>query len=154
MIESGMDTYFRAQQVSPQWAAALPALADAMAGLAGERELNALFRSAGLSMGEDAARSLAGVETIADLESAVNEYWLARRWGWVAFEERKSSIGIVHHAAPLAEAFGEASLGWSCGLLEGFYEALLHALGAGEGLRVEAESCDSGGLVLRFRFGR
>ena len=154
MIESDMDTYFRAQQVSPQWASALPALADAMAGLAGERELHALFRSAGVSMGEDAFRLLPDVETIAELEVAVNEYWLARRWGWVAFDERRSSIEIVHHAAPLAEAFGEASLGWSCGLLEGFYEALLHALGAGEELGVVAESSDSGGLVLRFRFGR
>ena len=153
-MDAELEDCFRAQQLSAQWAFALPALAEAMAGSAAERELKALFRQAGRSMGEAAVDAMAEVDTISDLEASLNAFWHVRRWGRVTLGERKGHMEIVHYAAPLAAAFGEASLVWTCGLLEGFYEAVLHALGAGDGLAVVAESSDAEGLVLRFRFGR
>lgn len=153
-MDAALEDCFRAQQVSAQWAFVLPMLAEAMGGSAGDRELKALFRSAGSAMGEAAAETFPGVETMAELEDALNAFWQVRRWGRVALDERKGHMDITHHAAPLAAAFGEGSLVWTCGLLEGFYEAVLHALGAGDELAVVAESSDREGLVLRFRFGR
>lgn len=153
-MDAKLEGCFREQLVSSQWAFVLPALAEAMAGAASERELRALFRNAGTRIGEETVEALPAVETMADLESAINAFLVVRRWGRVALEERRGHLDIVHHAAPLSAAFGEASLVWACGLLEGFYEALLHALGAGDELTVVAESSDEDGLVLRFRFGR
>lgn len=153
-MDSGLAACVRAQQVSTQWAFVLPALAGAMAASAGDRELKVLFHEAGRAMGESAIDVLPDIDTIAELESSLNAFWGTRRWGRVVLDERKGHLEIVHYAAPLAAAFGEASLVWTCGLLEGFYESLLHALGAGEGLSVIAESSEVEGLVLRFRFGR
>jgi hypothetical protein len=153
-MDAKLESCFRAQQVSPLWAFVRPALAEVMAGSAGHAELKALFRRAGATMGEEAIEGLPEIETVSELESALNDFWLTRRWGQVAFGERKGYMEIVHHVAPLAEAFGEASLPWTCGILEGFYEAILHALGAGDDLAVVADSSDAGGLVMRFRFSR
>lgn len=153
-MSSDLDAYFRAQQVSPQWLPVLAALAEVLAESASERELHTVFRETGLRMAARVTDELPEVDTLAELEDVLNDDWLVRRWGWVEFEERSNCVEICHHAAPLAVAFGESALSWSCGLLEGFYEGVFRTLGAGGGLGVRAESSDAGGQVLRFRFSR
>lgn len=154
MGESDLERYFRAQMVSPQWARVLRALAGVLGEQAGDDELRGLLHAVGARLAADAAATCAArTETLADLQDCANAYWLEQRWGWVELTERQGWIDVVHHAAPLAEAFGPEALGWSCGLLEGFYETLFRALGADGGMVARTVEQAGGGLVLRLRFG-
>jgi hypothetical protein len=63
-------------------------------------------------------------------------------------------IEISHQAAPLAEAFGDESLEWSIGLLEGFYESVFKVLGAGDSMVVTGLLEASSGMTVRLNFGR
>ena len=75
-------------------------------------------------------------------------------WGWVELTEVKGYIDIVHHAAPLAEAFGDEALEWSVGLLEGFYQTIFSVLGASDKMVARSIGEPSDGMELRLRFGR
>jgi hypothetical protein len=64
------------------------------------------------------------------LEDAMNEVWTALHWGWVRLHDQGVALHLVHHGAPLVDAFGAASVDWSVGLLEGVYQRWFEQAGA------------------------
>lgn len=83
----------------------------------------------------------------------MNDFWMRINWGWVEFSDMQDHVEIAHHATPLAEAFGDEALPWSIGLLEGFYQHLLHALGASINMTVRAVDGEWTGMSIRFHLG-
>ena len=153
-MNNELESYFRSQQVPLQWMVVLPALALELAEHANPQDLRRLFFNVGRRLAADSAGDFEGIDSLGSLEARINEYWVHQNWGWVALQESGGFIEITHHASPLAQAFGDASLEWSVGLLEGFYERVFRVLGAGDTMRVKAVPADSNGLVQRLKFGK
>lgn len=152
MAETNLQSYFRNQQVSLQWLPVLRALAVEMPAFADPARLRQLFFNIGRRMAGDAAAHFEQVQTIDDLEQALNDFWTPLNWGWVELSEIEDGIDIAHQAAPLAEAFGEDALDWSVGVLEGYYQTVFTVLGASEQMVVRKLGSDEGGMHLRLRF--
>ena len=142
--------YYRGQQSSQQWEDFLRCMAVELASQASEEELRAVFSGIGKRQASALENHLHGIDGLNDLELALNEYWARRHWGFVAFNEKKNVVEIMHSASPLAEVFGEDSLSWSVGFLEGFYEQIFLSLGAGRRMRVSALESEESGLNLFF----
>lgn len=149
-----LQDYFRGQQVSMQWLPVLRALALEMSAQAETRELRQLFFRMGEHVADDAGDRFEGVQTLTQLEDALNDFWSQINWGWVDLKEVKACIEITHQASPLAQAFGDEALGWTIGLLEGFYQTVFKVLGAGEAMVVRGVGESAGGMEIRLRFGR
>ncbi len=146
--------YFRGQQVSLQWLPVLRALALEMSAHAEAKDLRHLFFKIGERFACDTGERFEGIETLAELQDSLNDFWSQTNWGWVDLQETKGCIDITHYAAPLAEAFGDEALSWSVGLLEGYYQNIFMVLGAGDSMQVQAVGESSGGMDIGLRFGR
>lgn len=153
MSDENFKNYLRSQQVSLQWLPVLRALAAELSENASPEGLRQLFFKVGGRFAEDIASRFEDVQTLDDLCTELNEFWAQLNWGWVSFEETDGFIQITHEAAPLAEAFGDESLVWSVGLLEGFYQNVFTVLGAGEAMTVHAvdEACVD--MMVQLQFG-
>ena len=149
-----LQDYFRGQQVSLQWLPILRALAFEMSANAQGKELRQLFFKVGEHFANDTEERFQDVQTLAQLEESLNDFWSQINWGWVDLKEGKSYIEIAHQAAPLAEAFGNDALEWSVGLLEGFYQSVFKVLGASETMVVQGIGESSNGMDIRLHFGR
>ncbi len=154
MKTDNLEDYFRGQQVSLQWLPILRALAFEMSANAETTELRQLFFKIGEHFANDTEDRFQSVQTLAQLEEQLNEFWSQINWGWVDLKEVKAYIEISHQAAPLAEAFGDDALQWSVGLLEGFYQSVFKVLGASETMVVQGIGESSNGMDIRLRFGR
>jgi len=152
MAGQSLEAYFRTQQVAFQWLPVLRAMAFEMSAYADAKSLRQLFFNIGQRFASDAAAQFENVDTIDDLEQGLNDFWSHLNWGWVTLAETKDGIDIAHHAAPLAEAFGDEALDWSVGLLEGFYQSVFAVLGADEKMAVRAVGTASGGMNISLRF--
>lgn len=153
MEDADFRNYFREQQVSLQW---LPFLRAMSAELEAQEEidlLRQLFVRIGQRLATESASYYEGLATLPELERGLNDFWSRMQWGWVRLLEARSQIEIVHHAAPLAEAFGDESLRWSAGVLEGYYQTVFGQLGAGAELRIRLVGISDDGLTLHFEFG-
>ena len=105
-------------------------------------------------MAQSIEAQFADIETLDDLATQINAHWDTMHWGWVSLRELDDAIGIEHHAAPLAEAFGDAALPWSVGLLEGFYQTVFKVLGAGDSMRIETVQEQVSDMLIPLRFGQ
>lgn len=148
-----LESYFREQQVSLQWLSFLRALALELSANAEAADLRQLFCRVGERLAVDVEERFQAVETLAQLQDSLNKLWSGINWGWVELQEVKNHIEIHHQAAPLAEAFGDDALGWSVGLLEGFYQKVFKVLGAGDGMQVRSVEGEPGSMHIQFHFG-
>lgn len=154
MTTDNLQNYFRGQQVPLQWLPVLRAMALEMSACTEAKELRHLFFKIGERFAKDMEVRFQGVQTLAQLEESLNDFWARINWGWVDLKEVTGSIDITHHAAPLAEAFGDAALNWSIGLLEGFYQSAFNVLGASDKMVVRGIDDLSGGIDIRLRLVR
>lgn len=154
MTTETLEKYFRTQQVSVQWLPVLRAMATELSGSADEADLSRLFYSIGGRMAASAEENFQDVQTLEQLEQRLNAYWAHVNWGWVALNESKGGMEIVHYASPLAEAFGTGALNWTAALLEGFYQTIFKVLGAGDKMMVERVGEAADGMEIHLRFGR
>lgn len=152
MAQQDLENYFRGRQVSLQWLSFLRALSSEFSASASPDEISSFFFRVGAQYANSYAPTLQDVQSLEQLERSLNAIWSRTDWGWVTLTEIPGFVEIVHQAAPLAEAFGEESLVWSCSLLEGFYETVFSVLGAGERMRIHRDEI-SDGMVIRLRFG-
>ncbi len=128
--------YYERMACSPQWLAFNHALAlELSAGLPLEENRRLFAR-----IGERVAQQfpLVRCNTLAEFEGAVNARWEAIGWGFGRLEEGAETLSITHDCSPLAAAFGADAAGWTCGFLEGAYQAWFRAQGSPAGLRVQA----------------
>lgn len=148
-----LDNYFRSQQVPLQWSPILRALADELRANAqgDDATLKTLFRAVGYRFATDMAKRFEDANTLEDLGYVFNELWTETNWGTVDLAEQGDHIAIEHRFAPLAQAFGDDSLTWSVGLLEGFYQAGFSHVGAGKDLSVRFSGTENDGLRLIFK---
>lgn len=153
MSQNTFESYLRKQQVSLQWLPVLRALATELVKSGSTAELHHLFFNVGAQLGRDYSEHFENTETLIQLEERVNSLWSRLNWGWVVLTEVDEVIEILHQAAPLSEAFGDESLIWSIGFLEGFYDTLFKQLGASEKMSVQALLSESAGMVLRLHLG-
>ena len=131
----------------------LRALAAEMSSHSDSNDLRHLFFKIGARFAKDTEGLFREVQTIAQLEESLNDFWFRTNWGWVDLNEENGSIYITHQAAPLAEAFGDDALQWVIGLLEGFYQSVFSVLGASDDLVVQSLGELSDGMNIRLRFG-
>lgn len=148
------ENYFREQQVSLQWLPFLRALASELSAQTDASSLRTLFASVGQRFALDAREAFEEVNTLSALSIALNDYFARIHWGYTEITEVAGAVEIHHFAAPLAEAFGDESLPWTIGFLEGFYQALFGLLGASTTMQVHAldDACEA--MHLHLRFGR
>jgi hypothetical protein len=154
VTNNAFQEYFKGQQVSLQWSPVLRAMALEMSAHIDARELRHLFFKIGERFAKDAENVFQGVQTLAQLEERLNDFWARINWGWVTLKEADGAIDITHQAAPLAEAFGDEAFNWSIGLLEGFYQAVFDGLGAGDTMAVRSVDESASGLDVHLRYGR
>lgn len=154
MSTDNFKNYLRTQQVSLQWLPVLRALAAELSASASEQGLRRLFFKVGERFAKDVETRFAEVQTLAELEDELNEFWTQLNWGWVNLAEDNGAIDIVHQAAPIEEAFGDEATSWSVGLLEGFYQTVFNVLGAGDSMSVNAVDEECGDMLVRLRFDR
>lgn len=153
MATNNLQNYFRGQQVSLQWSPVLRALASEMSSQSDPKDLRRLFFKIGERFAKDTEGLFREVQTISQLEESLNDFWFRTNWGWVDLSEVDGAIHITHQAAPLAEGFGDDSLGWVVGLLEGFYQSVFNVLGASDTLVVREVGEVTDGMSIRLRFG-
>lgn len=149
MTDAEFRRYFREQQVSLQWLPVLRALAAELESRESPEVLRSLFSAMGQRLASEAGAQLGDPDTLAELQQSLNDFWSQMNWGWVTLTEQAGSLEILHHAAPLAEAFGDEALVWSCGFLEGFYQATCQGLGAQASLSVQwVDMADEGSTLV------
>lgn len=153
MSSDKLQNYFRRQQVSLQWLPVLRAMASEMSAHTDAKDLRHLFFKIGERFASDTGDLFQGVESLAQLEERLNDFWSQINWGWVELNEVKGHIDIAHQAAPLVDAFGEDAFAWSIGLLEGFYQHVFSVLGASETMVVRDVGGSSEGTDVLLRFG-
>lgn len=151
--QENFERYFRGQQISLQWLSFLNALAKELSANADATDLHQLFFRIGGRFAEDLEQHFQGIQTLSELEDALNKHWSGIKWGLVTLNEVKSYIDIHHQYAPLSESFGDDALIWSIGFLEGFYEKIFKVLGAGDSMVVRAIELEPGSLDIHFHFG-
>ncbi len=154
MTENTLPAYFRQHQVSPQWLTVLRAMAQVLQAGQNETGPKALFFKIGEHLAHDIEARFVSIETLDDLEARINAHWSDLNWGWVCLKELDDAIGIEHHACPLAEAFGDAALPWTVGLLEGYYQTIFKVLGAGESMKVQVVEGVATATLIHLRFGQ
>lgn len=152
MNTPNLESYFRSQQVSLQWLPVLRAMALELSEAARPEDLRLLFTKIGGRFALDVQEQFIHIKTLTELQENLNIFWAQINWGWANFEDTENAVNITHQAAPLAEAFGDESLGWSVGLLEGFYQNIFSVLGASSAMKVRAYG-ESDAMALRLRFG-
>ena len=133
--------------------AVLTALGLELGSQANPQDLRRLFFNVGQRLATASTSDFEGVDSLESLEVRINRFWAHLNWGWVDLQEAEGFIEIAHHASPLARAFGDASLWWSTGLLEGFYQSVFRVLGAGEKMVVTALPADANCFTQRLKFG-
>jgi hypothetical protein len=153
MEDAEFRAYFREQQVSLQWLPLLRAMAAELGAQEDIELLRQLFLRIGQRLATESSDYYEGLSTLTVLEQGLNDFWSRMQWGWVRLVEGRSQIEIVHHASPLAEAFGDEALAWSAGVLEGYYQTVFGQLGAGGDLQIRLVGISDDGLTLHFEFG-
>ena len=148
-----LESYVRGQQISLQWLPILRAMAMEMAEHSKPADLKNLFFKIGFRFGKDTEYLFNGTKTLSQLQEVLNDFWSRINWGWVKLNEVEGQIDIEHQAAPLAEAFGDEALGWSVGLLEGFYQSIFSLLGANDAMVCRSIDDSCTGINIRLRFG-
>lgn len=154
MASDDLQSYFRSQQVPLQWLQVLRAMAMELSDTVEPADLRQLFFKIGLRFANDVEELFQDVKTLKGLESGLNDFWLRINWGWVELVEVKGGIDIRHSAAPLAEAFGDESLAWSSGLLEGFYQNVFELLDTSRNMSVSLVGDSVDAMEIHFRYGR
>lgn len=148
-----LESYVRGQQISLQWLPVLRAMAMEMPEHSKPADLKKLFFKIGWRFGKDTQHLFNEAKTLSQLEEVLNDFWSQINWGWVKLNEVEGQIDIAHQAAPLAEAFGDEALGWSVGLLEGFYQSIFSLLGANDAMICRSVDDSCAGINIRLRFG-
>lgn len=154
MASTDLETYFRSQQVPLQWLPILQAIGAELPTHTDARELRELLFRIGTRFAGGSETLFQAAQSLPQLEESLNDFWTRIQWGWVALSEDDSFIRVEHHAAPLAEAFGDDALPWSVGLLEGFYETVFRTLGAGASMVIRKGDTQTHGMGIHLHFGR
>jgi predicted hydrocarbon binding protein len=154
MTTENFKKYAKAQKINSQWARLLRAMAAEMSSVSEAPDLRDFFFRIGEQFATSAGEAFEGVESLDDLESCLNEFWADMSWGWVELNEEDAGIDIAHQCAPLAQAFGDDSLAWSVGLLEGFYQTLFNEFGASDEMVMKCISASPDGMDIRLRFAQ
>lgn len=99
----------------------------------------------------DAADQFAAAQDLATLNELVNKFWSVNRWGWAQLREVEDGLQVTHSGAPISGDSAARHLHWSCGLLEGFYEAIFKQLGADDSMKVRIEGASDDHFALTLR---
>jgi hypothetical protein len=119
--------YLARRDVSVQWRGFLRALLQTLDSRMERTERDALLRSLGGHFA--ATMPLPAAETLAALESRMNDALAAAAWGQVALDldERENALRITHSGAPCVSAPEDEDGAWIGAVLEGLYSAWLGA---------------------------
>lgn len=146
-------SYFRGQQVPLQWYGVLRAMACVWPGEIGPADLRRMMFRVGQQFAQDTQSMFEGSQSLASLQDALNDFWTRVNWGCVQLSETEGAITIAHRWAPLAEAFGDESLDWSVGLLEGYYQSVFGLLGADPSMGIQTQETQAQDMDVQLRFG-
>lgn len=149
-IEQTSLQYYQSSGCSAQWGDFLKTLASELDAQMSAEENRAFFYVLGARLAD--RLSLPQADTLEALEQSINVQLRSIRWGWTRIRDIHSSLEIVHACAPMRQAFGDAAMSWSGGVLEGLYAGWLKQLGAGDELQLRQVGQPEGPTdALRFR---
>ncbi len=154
MTTENFKKYAKTVKIDAQFARLLRAMAAEMSSVSDAPDLRDFFFRIGEQFATAAGEAFENVESLEDLESCLNAFWAEMSWGWVELNEEDEGINISHQCAPLAQAFGDDSLAWSVGLLEGFYQTLFTEFGASDDMTMNCISASQDGMDIRLRFSQ
>jgi hypothetical protein len=154
MTTNNLKNYVKNQQIPLQWGGILRAMSVEMSSASDGADLREFFFKIGERFASSIQARFQGVETLDELEVNLNSFWAEINWGWVDLREEEGCIDIVHQWSPLAQAFGNAELSWSVGLLEGFYQTLFNEFGASDDMVMTCLSESPDGTDIRLRFSQ
>jgi len=143
-----VNEYISYQQKSFQWDGFLYSMARELEKTLNQEQRQNFMRNIGGRMAQGFPDL--DMETLTDVEAVMNEVWKESGWGWVKFYEEEDVIKIEHYHSPLNIALGEDSQAWNIALLEGFYTAIFHQLGAPDTLTVRANKDDDKARLMVF----
>jgi hypothetical protein len=152
MTTENFKNYAKAQRISLQWEAVLRAMAAEMSSVSDSADLRDFFFRIGERFAIEAGERFKGVETLDELEEGLKDFWAEMTWGWVELHEKDGGIDLSHHCAPLTKAFGDESLSWSVGFLEGFYQTLFNEFGANDDMIMSCVDASPDGMEIHLRF--
>lgn len=133
-IEQGSLRYLLGRTRVAQWQEFLQVLADELNTQMPAPELRVFFRALGRRL---ASRlPLMPSRHLAELEQRIDEQVRTLGWGWVRLHDLGDGLELLHACTPLRQAFGEASVDWTGGLLEGLHGAWMKQAGAGDALEL------------------
>ena len=118
-IEQTSLLYYQSSDCSVQWGDFLKTLASELDAQMSAEENRAFFYVLGARLAD--RLSLPQADTLEALEQSINVQLRSIRWGWTRIRDIHSSLEIVHACAPMRQAFGDAAMSWSGGVLEGLY---------------------------------
>ncbi|WP_269715611.1 cellulose biosynthesis protein BcsD [Caulobacter sp. NIBR2454] len=128
---SDLAYYRRTQrQLNPQWRGFLAALVGELHSGADPEEVRNFLRQVGRRMAQ--ATPLAKVDTLEELETAMNKVWSGMDWGWVRLTAVSDGVRIVHGAYPDVVTQADEKI-WAsawASVLEGAYTVWLQAQGS------------------------
>ncbi len=150
-MTTSLNAYFRSQQVSLQWSPILFSLAHELEGIAQAADLRLLFKKVGAGFAASVSEQFVDIETLPELNDALNDLWARTQWGWVQLQEAPDCIEIAHQFAPLQEAFGDKAMQWSIGLLEGFYQTVFQQFSASNRLQALCVGLQDDGQQIQLR---
>lgn len=145
--------YYSARHVSPQWRAFLVAMSSGLFNNAEEADAREFLNQVGADMA--ALLPLQPVETLQDLEKAMNQVLGSLDWGFVKLTAEEAGIHIVLQAAPASIAEDQAG-NWPrtlAAVLEGIFTAWFRSQGSQPHL---VTRCSAASLTgpFEFRHGR
>lgn len=131
-VQSADLSYYRRtqRQRSPQWRGFLSALLGELHSGADPEEVRNFMRQVGRRMAQ--ATPLTKVETLEELEAAMNKVWADMDWGWVRLNAVSDGVRILHGAYPDVAGGADAKM-WTAAwasVLEGAYTVWLQAQGS------------------------
>jgi hypothetical protein len=147
-----LNQYISSRLCSPQWGAFLPLFAVELTQDLTPGHLSQVMRRTG---GQFARRhALGAIDTLVDLQAAVNRIWDGLDWGWVEMREAEDRLVLAHYYAPLQIVFGVEHQAWSGAFLEGAYEWWMRQLDADLQLRASAPGESEASDPMTFYFGK
>lgn len=137
-------------RISVQWLSFLRAFSAEMQSQLTSEEYRELLRGIGKRFGD--LTPMGTLDTIEELESALNVHWSALHWGYVKLSDSGVQLSIEHHFSPLVQALG-GDVRVAGGFLEGVYEQWFRSAGADENLQVNQSLEASTAAVTVLQFG-
>lgn len=150
---SESERYYASHHCNVQWRSFLASLATELFAYADPKDIRLFMRNTGAQMAR--LNPLPELETLNELQTAINFTWDKMDWGWVRLASIANHIAIIHGASPSFLQDDHDGNWERCmiSVLEGCYSEWLLGLGSPAHLNVQFVGRPAAD-EFEFRYGR